>query len=60
MVGDVRSSFSVEAQDPKGGLTYGELRKLLAVLEEHSEAEDDAPIKVKVGWKSQITRIEIG
>ncbi|MEU0344223.1 hypothetical protein ABZ092_36110 [Streptomyces bobili] len=56
----MRSSFSVEAQDPKGGLTYGELRKLLAVLEEHSEAEDDAPIKVKVGWKSQITRIEIG
>ncbi|MFG2923901.1 hypothetical protein ACGFYA_20630 [Streptomyces sp. NPDC048305] len=56
----MRSSFSIEAEDQKTGLTYGELKKLLAILEEHSEAEDDAPIKVKVGWKSQITRIEIG
>ncbi|ATI19018.1 hypothetical protein KGG85_gp78 [Streptomyces phage Tefunt] len=57
---DVRSSFSIEAADAKKGLTLGELKKLLATLEEHSEADDDAPIKVKVGWKSQITRIEIG
>jgi hypothetical protein len=57
---EVRSNFSIEAKDPKKGLTYGELKKLLATLEEHSEADDDAPIKVRVGWKSQITRIDIG
>jgi hypothetical protein len=57
---DVRSKFDLEAADKKGGLTYGELKKLLVALEENSEADDDAPIKVKVGWKSQITHIEIG
>jgi hypothetical protein len=57
---EVASSFKIDAKDPKKGLTYGELKKLLAAVEEHSDADDDAPIKVKVGWKSQITRIEIG
>lgn len=54
------STFSIKAADQKGGLTLGELKKLLATVEDSSDAEDGAPIKVKVGWKSQITEISIG
>ncbi|AXQ62405.1 hypothetical protein ACF1AX_21490 [Streptomyces sp. NPDC014802] len=56
---EVRSRFALEATD-KGGLTYGELKKLLATIEDASDVDDDAPIRVKVGWKSQILKIEIG
>ncbi|MEU9605442.1 hypothetical protein [Streptomyces sp. NPDC048057] len=56
---NVRSRFALETTS-KNGLTYGELKKLLATIEDASEVDEDAPIRVKVGWKSQITKIEIG
>ncbi|ATI18781.1 hypothetical protein SEA_DAUDAU_80 [Streptomyces phage Daudau] len=54
----ITATFKTEAADAKGGLTLGELRKLLDAVDEN--APDDAPIRVKVGWRSQITNIEIG
>jgi hypothetical protein len=54
----INVTHSTKADDPKGGLTLGELRKLLEAVDE--SADDAAPIKVKVGWKSQITEITVG
>ncbi|MFJ6183749.1 hypothetical protein [Streptomyces sp. NPDC092295] len=54
----ITTTVRAEAADEKRGLTLGELRKLLEAVD--PSADDDTPIRVRVGWRSQITRIEIG
>ncbi|WP_436739945.1 hypothetical protein [Streptomyces sp. BBFR102] len=54
----IMRKFSTRATDEKGGLTLGELRKLLEAAGD--DAPDDAQVRVRTGWKSQVTQIEIG
>ncbi|MGW6600588.1 hypothetical protein [Streptomyces sp. NPDC055036] len=54
----ITTIVQAEAADGKVGLTLGELRGLLNAVD--ASADDDTPIKVRVGWRSQITRIEVG
>ncbi|WP_405799493.1 hypothetical protein [Streptomyces sp. NBC_01506] len=54
----ITTTVKTDAADGKVGLTLGELRKLLDAVD--PSADDDTVIKVRVGWRSQIARIEIG
>lgn len=53
---DVTAAVKATADD-KNGLTLGDLRKLIEAAE---NLDDTASVRVKVGWKSQLTEMRIG
>lgn len=54
----ITGTHKTEAADKKLGLTLIELEELLDSIPDG--VDGDTRVRVSVGWKSQITRIEIG
>ncbi|QDP44279.1 hypothetical protein KGG70_gp05 [Streptomyces phage Celia] len=52
----VDTSVKIKSDD-KTGLTLGDLRKL---IEEAKDLDDSSTVKVTVGWRSQLTSMQVG
>lgn len=51
-------SRNQHADDPKKGMTFGELRSFVQESLRYS-ISDEATLRIKIGWKSQIQSMEV-